>query len=297
MKGILDVPNETLNEKYLGMPSDVGRSVNGAFKFLRDRLWKRVQGWIETILSAGGKEILIKSVAQAIPIFSMACFKLPRGLCQKLNALIRDFWWGSRKGQRRTCWVSWEEMTTPKFAGGLGFRDIELFNLALLAQRAWRLLQNPETLNAQILKAVYYPNTDLLNASLGAHPLQVWRSILEGRDIMLQGLVRRIGTGEQTRAWDENWLPRDEVRRPITCLESNAPQLVSDFIDQTSASWDLQKLQRFFLPMDVEVITMIPLSTRRIDDCWAWHFEKTGIFSVRSAYKMIINIKLREKPG
>jgi hypothetical protein len=182
-------------------------------------------------------------------------------------------------------------MTTPKFAGGLGFRDIELFNLALLAQQAWRLLQNPETLNAQILKAVYYPNTDLLNASLGAHPLQVWRSILEGRDIMLPGLVRRIGIGEQTRACDENWLPRDEVRRPITCLENNAPQLVSDFIDQTSASWDLQKLQRFFLPMDVEVITMIPLSTRRIDGCWAWHFEKTGIFSVRTAYKMIINIK------
>jgi hypothetical protein len=92
MKGILNVPNETLSEKYLGMPSDVGRSVNGAFKFLRDRLWKRIQGWIEIILSAGGKEILIKSIAQAIPIFSMACFKLPRGLCQKLNALIRDFW-------------------------------------------------------------------------------------------------------------------------------------------------------------------------------------------------------------
>jgi hypothetical protein len=170
MKGILNVPNETLSEKYLGMPSDVGRSVNGAFKFLRDRLWKRIQGWIEIILSAGGKEILFKSIAQAIPIYSMACFKLPRGLCQKLNALIRDFWWGRREGQRRTCWVSWEEMTMPKYAGGLGFRDIEIFNLALLARQAWRLLQNPETLSAQILKAVYYPSTDLLNATLGGSP-------------------------------------------------------------------------------------------------------------------------------
>jgi hypothetical protein len=94
-------------------------------------------------------------------------------------------------------------MTTPKFAGGLGFRDIELFNLTLLARQAWRL-QNPETLSTRILQAVYYPNTDLLNADLGAHPSQVWRSILDGRDIMRHGLVRRIGTGEQTRAWDEN---------------------------------------------------------------------------------------------
>jgi hypothetical protein len=124
----------------------------------------------------------------------MACFKLPRDLYQKLNALIHDFWWGSREGQRRTCWVLWEEMTMPKYAGGLGFRDIELFNLALLARQAWHLLQNPETLSAQILKAVYYPSTDLLNAMLGAHPSQIWSSILEGRDIMHQGLVRRIGT-------------------------------------------------------------------------------------------------------
>jgi hypothetical protein len=184
MKGILNVPNETLSEKYLGMASDVGRSVNGAFKFLRDRLWKRIQGWIEIILSAGGKEILIKSIAQAIPIYSMACFKLPRGLCQKLNALIHDFWWGSREGQRRTCWVSWEEMTMPKYASSLGFQDIEIFNLALLARQAWRPLQNPKTLSAQILKAVYYPSTDLLNATLGAHPSHIWRSILKGRDIM-----------------------------------------------------------------------------------------------------------------
>jgi ribonuclease HI len=74
-------------------------------------------------------------------------------------------------------------------------------------------------------------------------------------------------------------------------LKEDPPQLVSDFIDQTTASWDLQKLQRYFLPMDIEVITSIPLSTRRLEDCWAWHFEKKGIFSVRSAYRMIQNTK------
>jgi hypothetical protein len=91
MKERLNVQNETLNDKYLGMPSDVGRSTNGAFKYLSDRVWKRVQGWLELLLSAGGKEILIKSVAQAIPTFSMSCFRLPRGLCQHLNGLIRNF--------------------------------------------------------------------------------------------------------------------------------------------------------------------------------------------------------------
>ena len=131
VKDILNVPNETLNEKYLGMPSNVGRSTCGAFKYLKDRIWKKVQGWLEQALASGGKEVLIKAVAMAIPIFSMSCFKLPAGLCDAINAMLRCFWWGCKDGKRKTSWVSWEAMCTPKFAGGMGFRDIELFNLEI----------------------------------------------------------------------------------------------------------------------------------------------------------------------
>jgi hypothetical protein len=98
IKGILEVQRETLNEKYLGMPSDVGRSKSGAFKYLKDRVWKKVLGWMEQLLSVGGKDILIKSVAQAVPTFSMSCFKLPRGLCDHINAMLRKFWWGNKEG-------------------------------------------------------------------------------------------------------------------------------------------------------------------------------------------------------
>jgi len=72
------VNNEALSEKYFSMPSDVGTATNGAFKYLKDRVWSRVEGWLEQCLPAGGKEILIKAVAQAIPTYSMSCFKLQR---------------------------------------------------------------------------------------------------------------------------------------------------------------------------------------------------------------------------
>jgi len=91
----LDVHNEALSEKYLGMPTNVGTATNGAFKYLKDRVWKKVQGWMEQTLSSGGKEVLIKAVAQAVPTFSMSCFRLPRGLCQHIDSLLRGFWWGS----------------------------------------------------------------------------------------------------------------------------------------------------------------------------------------------------------
>jgi hypothetical protein len=137
---------------------------------------------MEKILSAAGKEVLIKSVAQAIPVFSMSCFKLPRGLCEHLTSMIKAFWWGSKRGQKKPYWVSWGVMSMPKYMGGLGFRDFEIFNLALLARQAWRILENPTSLSTRILKSVYFPHSEFLEAQLGSHPSQIWRAIIEGWD-------------------------------------------------------------------------------------------------------------------
>ena len=82
--------------------------------------------------------------------------------------------------------------------GGLGFRDIELFNLALLARQAWRILQEPTSLSARILKVVYFPKSEFLNVEIVSSPSRIWRAIVDGKDMLKQGLIQRIGTGEDT---------------------------------------------------------------------------------------------------
>lgn len=293
VKGILNVQTETLNEKYLGMPSDIGTSKTGAFKYLKDRLWNKVKGWIEKAISAAGKEILIKSVAQAVLVFSMSCFKLPRGLCEHLNKLIRQFFWGSKEGKRKPHWVSWQTMTQPKKNGGLGFRDLELFNLALLARQAWRLLTMPDSLCAKLLKAIYFPEVSIMDAEVGSHPSQVWRSLIEGRDVLAHGLIRRIGDGSSIEVWMHNWIPRDTSMKPIACLRPNPPILVSELIDAANVAWRSDLLQQYFLPIDIQSITNIPLCTMPMADFWAWQFEKKGPFSVRSAYRLLAETKKR----
>ena len=67
---------------------------------------------MEKILSGGGKEILIKSVVQAIPTYFMALFKLPQGICEHITTMIRKFLWGSKNGERRAAWVSYAEINT-----------------------------------------------------------------------------------------------------------------------------------------------------------------------------------------
>jgi hypothetical protein len=263
---VLGVHSEALSEKYLGMPIDVGASTNGAFKYLKDRMWKKVQGWMEQILSAGGKEVLIKAVAQEVPTYSMSCFSLPIGLCQHMDSLLCSFWWGARLVRgRRVGYLGkkWEEMTKPKCMGGLGFRDIEPFNLALLARQAWRVLQEPTSLSARVLKAIYFESSDFLSAQLGSSPSRIWRAILDGRDVLKQGLIRRIGTGDDTKVWSMNWIPRDGLMQPVCYTSDTPPAMVSELINQTTKTWDMQALKRHLLPVDWEHVMRIPLMTRR----------------------------------
>ena len=230
------------------MPTYVGTSMNGAFNYLKDRVWKKVQGWMEQCLPAGGKKVLIKAIAQAVPTYSISCFKLPRGLCKHIDGVLRVFLWGSKEGKQRTCWVAWGDMSKPKCMGGLGFRNIELFNLALLARQVWRLLQDPEALSARVLKAVYFPTGDLLDADLGASPSRVGQAVVDDVHVVHQGLIRQIGSGESTRICNMPWIPRDGLMLPTGKARSDLPQLVCDLIDQASRSWDRQLVRGSFSP-------------------------------------------------
>jgi hypothetical protein len=55
----------------------------------------------------------------------------------------------------------------------------------------------------------------------------------------------------------------------MAALKEGAPEYVSGFTDQTSATWNVAKLEEFFIPMDVYVIKGIPICTRVQDDFWA----------------------------
>ena len=71
-------------EKYLGLPVVVGRNKKVSLNYIKDRVWGKLQGWKEKLLSQGDKEVLLKAVVQAISTFAMSCFRLPIGLCQDI---------------------------------------------------------------------------------------------------------------------------------------------------------------------------------------------------------------------
>ena len=83
--GILGPMQDTRHNKYLGLPSIIGRSKMEEFAEVKERVGKKLARWKEKMLSMGGNEVLIKAVAQAVPTYTMSCFFLPKGLCEEIE--------------------------------------------------------------------------------------------------------------------------------------------------------------------------------------------------------------------
>ena len=82
-----------------------GRSKVNTFKEIQEKISKRVIGWKEKFISKAGREVLIKTVAQAIPTYSMSVFKLPKTICDGINSLLAKYWWGQDHEERKIHWI------------------------------------------------------------------------------------------------------------------------------------------------------------------------------------------------
>jgi hypothetical protein len=87
------------------MPTHMGRSKMQTFNYIQDCVWKKLKGRKAKNLSFAGRSTLIKVVAQAIPTYVMSCYLLPKELCNHMESMICNFWWGSNDDKRKIHWV------------------------------------------------------------------------------------------------------------------------------------------------------------------------------------------------
>uniref|UniRef100_A0A803QDX6 Reverse transcriptase domain-containing protein n=1 Tax=Cannabis sativa TaxID=3483 RepID=A0A803QDX6_CANSA len=164
---IMGMPEVGDDGFYLGLPNIMKHNKNAVLGFLKDKMRKRVESWDSKFLSRAGKEVLIKLVAQSLPNYAMSVFLIPKGICEDLEQLMCKFWWkSSSKNKSGIHWMKWDRMCEAKDQGGMVFRHLHDFNIALLGKQAWRLHTLTNSLVGKLFKAKYYPRGSFISVEL-----------------------------------------------------------------------------------------------------------------------------------
>lgn len=283
---------------YLGVPEAFGGSKVSILSYLKANLNKKVHGWQTKFLSPAGKEVLLKAVAMALPTYTMSCFLIPKTICKQIMSIMSDFWWQNNQESKGMHWKSWESLCKPKSGGGLGFCDLEAYNLSLLGKQLWRMITNKNSLLTRIFRSRYFKNADPLSAPLGTRPSYAWRSIHAAQRLVQQGARAIIGNGRETKVWRERWLGS----HPATTVTSmrlgeggsqerlSEDMRVCELLCNNDREWHEEKLERMFTEETRRKIKAIHPVGSISEDTYAWEYTKIGHYTVKSAYWVHMNV-------
>lgn len=151
--------------------------------------------------------MLIKVVLQALMVFSMSVFLLPKKLCHEIDCLFSNFCWGIKDNGSKLHGMSWQKLGEHRANGGLGFHDLHSFNKALLAKQLWRLVTCPASLVATVLWEKYCKIENIILVKVKSHNLLLWKTLLTTREIIEGALRWRVGNGEKIKIKGDRWLP------------------------------------------------------------------------------------------
>lgn len=220
----------------------------------------------------------------------MSVFLLPVDLCTEIERIMNSFWWGCEGDRARGIrWKSWDRLCAPKRWGGMGFRKIREFNIALLGKQAWRLVNNPNSLVARIFKAKYFANSSFFEARLGNNPSFVWRIILSTQTTIKSCCKWRVGNVESINIWTDPWVPNSDTLSNLSIISTNSNLTkVSELIIPHSSSWNEPLITSLFGHAIITSILNIPLPDSSISDRLIWTEDDKGLYTVKSCYKTLL---------
>jgi len=300
---ILNCKHMKIPFMYLGMPIGGNPRRSQFWQPVINKVRDRLSSWKGKLISVAGRVCLIKSVISALPLYYMSFFKMPKSVEKELIKIQRNFLWGWGSEARKIAWVSWENICKPKEMGGLGIRDIENFNTALLAKWKWRLGVEDHGVWKQILDSKYGSWRVLNEANTSRAASKWWKDIHKvcgntesGRwfDNCIEWV---IGEGKKVKLWEDKWIGEESLCHKFPRLYSiseckgKSLQEVGHW-EENEWIWDLTwRRQRLLWETVLEeqflqiLINRSP--TKGNPDMWKWKEEGEGIYTVRSAYNRL----------
>lgn len=199
-----------------------------------------------------------------------------------------NYWWEKGSKNRGIPWIAWKRLQYSKKEGGLGFRDLAKFNDALLAKQAWRMIQNPNSLFARLMKARYFKDDTVLDAKERAYQSYGWASMLTGLALIKKGSRFQVGDGNTIRMGIDN-LISSHPPRTLQVNQNFERDTLKSLISSTGTFrfWDSILLDRMVNTNDHSFINNIYLSRIPKPDKPIWNYSDNGMYTVKSGYWLL----------
>jgi hypothetical protein len=283
----------------LGLPLFIDRKKADSFIDLKKQILAKVTGWKTRILSQAARTTLIKSVANAIPSYTMSPFPLPKHFCYDIDMMLQKFWWGFPQDKHNLSLLSWENICKPKALGGLGICSIEFLNNSLLARLGWKLLYEESLLWVEALSGKYLSNgISFLVVDVKPQSSWTWKGLLKNRKLLLKGACWSISKGDFIDVWKSPWIPSMPCFKPRSKenLLVFPAYSVADLILPEERLWNVDLLHDLFDPLTIQNILQILLPCISTEEKWSWIPSPSGIFTVKSAREVSLTPSTRVHP-
>ena len=248
--------------------------------------------------SKAGWVVLIQSNLETLPTHTTQCYKLPRRITDQLDRIHREFFWKNSTSDEGLPLIAWDKICRPKKLGRLGLRKTVAVNTAFLAKLVWKVLNQPENLWVQQMRAKYGAPDHFFEVRSKPADSWVWKCLLRLRPFIKGGIRWKVGNDHTINFWTDTWCSEVSLVSMLNLDPATLPAIdikVSEFISPEK-QWDTTKLSQY-LPNDViQLVLSIPLPITDIADSFCWGYSGSGGFSTKSAtWKAHDNIS-RDQP-
>ena len=269
-----------------------GRS-SASFNEITTKTVNKILSWKFSRLSPSAKYILINTILTSLASHIISIYLLPRKITKKISSTLLRFWWSSSMEKRPIYWRKKEVLEKHKHQGGLGFRNIEKVNKALLFNQAWRIYQNKGSLINQVFTAKYKKDPLQMAIDNEAPPScsYAYRSLFKACQSFKEGLHKRLGNGKTIRLDKDNWHHKGKPLKPK--IREDHPsrvnyKMVSDLIDQ-ERRWKQSVIWMLFPKEEAREILATHIPQGDEEDEIEWTHTKSGRFTVKSGYWFLQN--------
>ncbi|CAN1187196.1 Putative ribonuclease H protein At1g65750 [Linum perenne] len=208
-----------------------------------------------------------------------------------MDKRIQNFVWGTTEEERKICLVARDKVCLPKEKGGLGLKLARELNRAYLTKLAFTFFKEKDKLWVRVLQHKYFRQTEIVLESQNLRSSSsLWKGMSREWGTMMEGAKSAIMDGNDTLFWTNNWVDSGlcllyfaKTDDPDFDVHSSVASMVNN-----EGQWDFPRLEKLLPPEVVDVVAgMSPPQTDRGDDDWVWGLEKSGVFSIKSAYNLI----------